>query len=153
MKLVDNEKFNNVLTQVSRNNDRVFDLLSTVQGQFEKISNMVIDEATANCKTVSEGVITSAKVISDESINVAKSIIGDSIEVLTSDNGEILSSAVNTVIKKTKPIVKKVTKSAEKTSTVAKKVASTVVTGTHTNPANKNATTHPRAKTATVNKK
>ena len=88
MKLNYSKNVNDQINQVTKNMDQMFGLFSTVQKQVEKLSNLIVDEATETTKKVSKEVIAAGSKVADETVRVAQEGINNTVETAFAEAGE-----------------------------------------------------------------
>ena len=72
MKLNYSKNINDQVNQVTKNMDQIFGLFTTVQKQVEKLSNLVVDEATETTQKVGKEFIAAGGKVADETKRVAQ---------------------------------------------------------------------------------
>ena len=88
MKLNYSKNVNDQINQVTKNMDQLFGLFTTVQKQVEKLSNLVVDEATDTTQKVSKEFIAAGGKVADESVRVAQENLDNTVETVFTDKEE-----------------------------------------------------------------
>ena len=88
MKLNYSKNVNDQINQGTKNMNQMFDLFSTVQKQVEKLSNLIVDEATETIQKVGKEFIAAGSKISDESVRVAQENFNNTVKTAFAEAGE-----------------------------------------------------------------
>ena len=85
MKLDYNKNVNDAINQVTENMDQLFGLFTTVQKQVEKLSTLIVDDATKTSQKVSKEVIAAGGKISGETVRVAQENLDNTVKAVFTD--------------------------------------------------------------------
>ena len=88
MKLNYSKNVNDQINQVTKNMDQLFGLFTTVQKQVEKLSNLIVDEATETTQKVGKEFIAAGGKIADESRRVAQENINNTVTTAFTESDE-----------------------------------------------------------------
>ncbi|NOQ41060.1 MAG: hypothetical protein GQ563_00970 [Desulfuromusa sp.] len=80
-----NKNVNDAINQVTKNMDQLFGLFTTVQKQVEKLSTLIVDEATGTTQKVSKQVIAAGGKISEETVRVAQENLDNTVKTVFTD--------------------------------------------------------------------
>ena len=88
MKLNYSKNVNDQIDQVTKNMDQLFGLFTTVQKQVEKLSKLVVDEATETTQKVGNEFITAGGKVADETIRVAQENFDNTVKTVFTESVE-----------------------------------------------------------------
>ena len=88
MKLNYSKNVNDQIDQVTKNMDQLFGLFTTVQKQVEKLSHLIVDEATETTQKVGNEFIAAGGKVAEETIRVAKENLDNTVETAFTDKDE-----------------------------------------------------------------